>query len=283
MFELVMALLLQAPTKVPSSAQQNDITVTARKENRRIGSLVKMLVTNADGQQLSRFEASICPGVVGGRVQFAETVLRLVRQNMAEAGAKVQPEGCKTTALIVFTTEPGGLMRALFARRRSLSRHVDVFRRDQLQNGDAAIRSFQLVGRRPANGASIDADFIAPPVIRNAMASRIILPTRLDTYFALAILDSRRVAGKTIQQLADIATLHLMLNINPDAAERVDESILSLFVREPAPPSLTALDRGMLKGLYGPNRNSVPASIKRGQIAAAVRRERERDGERDTP
>jgi hypothetical protein len=283
MIGLALALLLQTSAQTPPQPRPADITVTARKEKRRISGLINSIITAADGNQLSRFEAAICPGVIGGRPEFTDTVLRLVRRNIEDVGAKLQPEGCKASALVILTPDPRDLMNALTTRRRSLTRTFDRLRRDRLLHGNDAIRSWQMVARQSARGAPIDADFMAPPVSRQILASRIVAATRLDAYFAIAILDINQVAGKTVQQLADIATMHLLLNITPGGAEMANDSILSLFVHDPAPPSMTAFDRGMLKGLYGSEQNAVPGFYKRGQMAVAIRREREQEAEEATP
>ena len=78
-----------------------------------------------------------------------------------------------------------------------------------------------------------------------------------------------------MEQLADVATLHLLLDIKPDAASSPG-SILSLFDDRPegvaAPQGLSAYDRAMIEALYRPHENNRTPSTQFSQIATAVRK-----------
>ena len=93
---------------------------------------------------------------------------------------------------------------------------------------------------------------------------------------AFAVIDRQSSAGKNLRQLADIATLHLLLDIKQATAPIVRGSILSLFELRPAgistPPNMSQFDRAMVQGLDGPNENNRTAAQQYSQIATAVRR-----------
>ena len=90
------------------------------------------------------------------------------------------------------------------------------------------------------------------------------------------MVDAAKIQGKSMEQLAALATLHLLLEIKQDALSSNPASILSLFAERPegaaAPPGLSKFDRAMVEGLYGPNENNRSAAQQFSQIATAVRR-----------
>lgn len=273
MIGVALLLLAAQAASSPQPPQLPNLTITARKEKKRVSSLIRSIVAEADGRQLARFEEGVCPGVVGGSQAFGETMVRLVRENMAAAGAKLKPEGCRVSALLAFSADPAYTVRTMFDGRWGTSRFLDRFRRDRLLNGDDAIRSLQLTRMVATGGGPVDADVGVSPVIRNVYASRIKPASRHDAFFAIAIIDTSAAPGRTLRQLADVATMHLLLDIEPDAARKTEDSILALFShpQSHAPDAMTALDRGMLKGLYGAASNDQHGYYQRGRMASEVR------------
>jgi hypothetical protein len=80
--------------------------------------------------------------------------------------------------------------------------------------------------------------------------------------------------GKTLRQLADISTMHLLLDINQRAGERDPGSILSLFEERAAglsaPARLSRFDRGTLRGFYTQRQNNRSARQQAENIAKAI-------------
>ncbi len=118
-------------------------------------------------------------------------------------------------------------------------------------------------------------------VVRNAAATRLYKNVRHDIILSMAAIDLKAAHGKTVQQLADIATLHLFLDVSWRAsAEAPSGSMLSLFSKRPkgmpAPTRLSQIDWGMLKGLYGLVDNNISAAQQRGRMVRETRRPDER-------
>ena len=112
-------------------------------------------------------------------------------------------------------------------------------------------------------------------VLRNTGATHLATSSRADMLFGFAVIDAAKIQGKSMRQLADLATLHLLLEIKQDAAPNPG-SILSLFNDRPegaaAPPGLSSYDRAMVDGLYRPQENNRSAAQQFSQIATAVRK-----------
>jgi hypothetical protein len=93
--------------------------------------------------------------------------------------------------------------------------------------------------------------------------------------FGFAVIDAAKIQGKSMEQLADLATLHLLLEIKQDALNPPG-SILSLFDERPqgaaAPAGFSTYDRAMIDGLYRPHENNRTPAQQFSQIATAVRK-----------
>ena len=95
----------------------------------------------------------------------------------------------------------------------------------------------------------------------------------------VVVIDRQDGAGKTARQLADLATLHLLLDVRQDARESNPASILSLFDPRRAgtlpPAELTKFDRGLVQGLYTGRANNLSAGQQFTNIARAIARSRD--------
>ena len=128
-------------------------------------------------------------------------------------------------------------------------------------------------------GGSVPAD---AKIVRQASASRLYSNVREDMLVGFVVIDRAATPGKTLRQLADIATMHLLLDVRQDAGRRDPSSILSLFEPRPAgaapPPRLSRLDRGALAGFYTQRQNNRTARQQTENIARAIEKGA---GERD--
>ena len=271
MVGIALAFLLQATAAPPAPPpREADITVVAPDPRESVPRLVLSLLNAVDGQQLARFETAVCPGVLGINPGTAATIVQLIRQNATEAGLKLQPEGCAATALVIFTPQPGPVADKVY-ERFNRGRRLNRFRREWMRTSNDGIRSFQVVDVRTADGRLVTVDSNGIPEARRVTASRLSSAFRYETLASFALVDTDQAAGKTVQQLADVATLHLLLDVNARPTNENLDSILTLFTRDDPPRGLTSLDRGMLKGLYGLKNNARESGVQRGQIARTIR------------
>ena len=113
-------------------------------------------------------------------------------------------------------------------------------------------------------------------VVRNAPASRLYTPVREDMLVGFVVIDRMATVGKSLRQLADIATMHIMLDVNQEAGGRDPGSILSLFEARaegaPVPDRLSQFDRGALRGFYTQRENNRSARQQAENIASAIQK-----------
>lgn len=267
---------VRASTAAEPESQES---IVVQGQRREIAKALRKLIEPSGSEQLARFEDKVCPMVIGMPRDWTATLTRMIRDNVTAVGAKVGKPGCTVNAAVIFIDQPLELIRALAreepgffamtpreldkftaAARPVASWHVtDTFGRDGQELGQAG-----SIGGVPANAK----------INRNTAASRVYSPVREDMLVGFVVIDRQQTPGKSLRQLADLATMHLMLDINQEAGERDPGSILSLFEeRAPglaAPRRLSKFDRGALKGFYTQRENNRTAAQQTANIAKAI-------------
>lgn len=284
------ALLTCSPVLAQSEGDESILV-----EGRRIQpeAVVRETLDGAGVLPLGRFEEKVCPGVVGLAAEQATRMADMLRANILAFGGEVDKPGCTANATVIFTPNPAdfvtrlavkspgyfsfspaGLKQFTATPRPVLSWHVIEMRdRDGNELGNSrelGMAKARILDTNAAAGAPMNAR-----VLRNTGASHLATSSRADMLFGFAVIDAAKIQGKSMQQLADLATLHLLLEIRQDAPSNPG-SILSLFDARPAgvsaPAGFSTMDRAMIDGLYRPKENNRTPSQQFSQIATAVRR-----------
>lgn len=256
-------------------------SVVVHGQRRQIAQALRKLIEPAENEQLARFEDEVCPMVIGMPRDWTASLTRMIRGNITSVGGKVGKPGCTVNAAVIFIDQPLELIKALakeepgfFAMTpRELERFTAVQKplaswhvTDTLgRDGEALAQMGSLQGL-PTNAK----------IVRNSAASRLYSNIREDMLVGFVVIDRMATPGKSLRQLADIATMHLLLDVNQDAAERDPGSILSLFEERPegvaAPARLSRFDRGALRGFYTQRENNRTARQQAENIAKAIER-----------
>lgn len=262
----------------PPAATGGDITVLGRKEE--IRNELKQLLNEQD-DQLARFESEFCPRVIGFDKEWTPIIERLIRENVVAAGFKAEPAPCTPTAVVIFSYEPQALMAGLRERMPGLFTGFTPVQLDRLTKPVRATYSWRAVdmlsrdGIPLQNAEQINGEPAQAKVVRNAYPTRLYSNVRFDIVNSYLVLDINRTPGMSLQQIADFATMHLLLDLSDDAAaDARQDSILRLFdAADPAtvPATMSAFDRGMLSGLYGQSQNNRRANQQRGRIAEHIK------------
>ena len=271
---------VRASTAAEPESQES---VVVQGQRREIAQALRKLIQPADSEQLARFEDDVCPMVIGMPKDWTATLTKMIRDNVVAVGGKVGKPGCKVNAPVIFIDQPLELIKALAAEepgffnmppreldkftaaaRPVTSWHVtDTFSRDGVQLGQ--------MGSLSAAGAALPTN---ATVVRNAAASRLYSNIREDMLVGFVVVDRMATPGKSLRQLADLATMHLLLDINQDAGARDPGSILSLFEERgegvAAPRRLSKFDRGALRGFYTQRENNRTAAQQASNIAKAI-------------
>ena len=284
-----LALLSAAALAAPGAAQigmrattsaqsQEEIVVTGAKKKKEIAQALKKLIEPTGREQLARFEDKVCPMVIGMPRDWTATMTRMIRENIAAVGGKLEPAGCKPNALAIFIDQPRELVDALHEAEPHLF-NMTPREFTQFAALPGPVWSWHVTdmrdrdGNQVAQGSMGGNDFA---VIKNAAATRLYSNVREDMLAGFVVLDRQQTVGRTLRQLADLTTMHLLLDVKPGAEKQDMSSILSLFeARSTAgatPARFSSFDRGILAGFYKQRENNRTAVQQRENIAEAIRR-----------
>ncbi|QIK96909.1 hypothetical protein G7076_11180 [Sphingomonas sp. HDW15A] len=272
----VSAIALAVPA-VAQPASGDEIVVTGEKKKKEIAQALKKLIEPTGREQLARFEDQVCPMVIGMPRDWTAAMTRMIRENITAIGGKLEPMGCKPNALAIFIDQPRELVAALHDAEPHL---FNMTPREYAQFAalPGPVWSWHVTdmrdreGHQVAQGSMNGNDFA---VIKNAAATRLYSNVREDMLGGFVVIDRQQTIGRTLRQLADLTTMHLMLDIKPGAEKQDMNSILSLFMPRAesnvVPARFSQFDRGILAGFYTQRENNRSATQQRENIAAAIR------------
>lgn len=280
--------LAQVGVRASTSAEQpKEESIIVQGQRRQIAQALRKLIAPADSEQLARFEDAVCPIVIGMPRDWTATLTRMIRDNVAAVGGKVGKPGCAINAAVIFIDQPLELIKAFaeaepgffnmtpreLAQFTAVQRPVASWHVTDMRGRDGE----ELGGVRsivdPGGGARLPVDGSAK-VTRGVTVGRLASPVREDMLVGFVVVDRMATPGKSLRQLADLATMHLLLDVNQEAGERDPGSILSLFEERgagaPAPVRLSKFDRGALRGFYTQRENNRSARQQAENIAKAI-------------
>ncbi|WP_164118259.1 hypothetical protein [Sphingorhabdus sp. Alg239-R122] len=274
-----------------ATGDDGDIVIEGRRGRTR--DKIKVLLEKGTTKQLGRFEKKICPGVLGISADMSATFVRIIRENLEKAEIELDAEDCDVNALLVFSEEPAQLISILHEGKHELFTGLPKREIKRLKKGGEQIYSWQVIEQRGRGGEKLQrvTQMNGRPVggkdgvliVEDIGVSRIYERTRDDMVFAVAVIDVDAIEGKTFQQVADIATLHLALDIAPEAAERAESnSILTLFnerENDAAPERMSDLEFATLKNLYKIKSNNYKAFRQLGRVASMIEKTERSDAE----
>lgn len=276
LFALAAFISIQSGAALESGPPPDQtVVVTARRK--RLTAILGTLLPASQNAPLARYEVPVCPGVSGAPASAAATLLELIRENGERAGIELAPPGCDANALVIFSNAPDAVVARMRLKVPAYFGLIDTISRQRLSSGGAPIRSWHAVETIGRAGEALDeagAAGTGARTARFARASRIVENTLPAMAMGFVIVDTNAITGKTLQQLADITSMHLYLDLAPTAAAKVEPgSILTLFQPRDegvaAPSRMNTFDRGVLRGAYA-GTNSYQASFQRSRIAQAI-------------
>lgn len=280
---------VRASTAAPQPPQgrdaDNDVIVVQGQKKQIAQALRELIKPSGGAEQLARFEDDICPLVAGMPRDWTAVLTRMIRDNVVAVGGKVAAnkpgKKCNVNAVVIFIDQPQELVKAL------AEAEPDFFAMTPRELGNFAavqrpVTSWHVTDTRGRDGqelasmGSLGGTPTDAKIVRNASASRLYSTIREDMLTGFVVIDRQATAGKSLRQLADLATMHLLLDVKQDAGAKDATSILSLFEPRPdaisAPRGLSRFDRGALTGFYTQRENNRTASQQRENIAEAIKR-----------
>lgn len=272
---------VRASSSTSASSDQSQESVVVTGQRKAIAQALKKLIEQSDSEQFARFEDALCPIVIGMPRDWTDTLTRLIRENVIAVGGKVGKPGCTFNAAIIFIDQPLELVKAFAEEEPG---YFDMTPRE-LQHFTAVERpvsSWHVTDMRSRDGVELGSmgSMGGMPtdarIVRNAAASRLYTNVREDMLVGFVVIDRKQTPGKSLRQLADLATMHIMLDVNQEAGGRDPGSILSLFEERAqgmaVPARLSQFDRGALRGFYTQRENNRSARQQAENIASAIQK-----------
>lgn len=274
-----------APAQAQDTAAVDEIVVTGSRDQVRT-ELKNML--NVSAGQIARFEDPLCPLIVGFDAEYSGYLRSLILANAQALGVPVGKTGCQANALVIFTDQPHALVAAMRQHIHWAFGDLSLPKRDRLTKPVRTSYSWHANYTTNKDGsAAVDGDaqfggglggaFSGIPVIRAFTPTRLYSPAISVMGGAYLVLDITRTPGMTLDQIADFATLHLVVDLDEGAARHArPDSILGLFdADDPADvaPRMGIFDRALVNALYEPADLAQEAGRMRMRLASLIKRE----------
>ena len=262
-----------------SAGNAGNDAIVVQGQRKAIAQALKKLIEQSESEQFARFEDELCPIVIGMPRDWTASLTRMIRENVIELGGKVGKPGCTFNAAVIFIDQPLELIQA-FAKEEPGYFNMTPRELEHFTAMQRPVTSWHVTDMRSRDGVelgqmgSVGGFPTDARVVRNAAASRLYTNVREDMLVGFVVVDRMATPGKSLRQLADLATMHIMLDVNQEAGGRDPGSILSLFEPRPdgmsPPPRLSKFDRGALKGFYTQRENNRSARQQAENIARAI-------------
>jgi hypothetical protein len=300
-FRLFFALSLPVLAWAGSNSAQaqpgnvDAIVVTGNREQQaEIAAEQAKLVTlrPLGDNPLPRHYAPICVRVFGIDPAYGEVIAEQVTDNARTLKLPVGGKDCQANVWIGFTrssqAEVGKLRKQLPEMFGTLSK-VDV---ERIFRGSGAAQAWHSTELRNADGRPMimmELDTLRKePVAVNQLyqGGRLVSPVRSDINGSIVVFDAARANGRTVQQLADYATMRILAPVQDfdKAPEGGAPTILQLFAEGASPvDGLTEFDWAYLAAFYkldrGARASAVHDATRKAMLDGTGQRLREKSGE----
>lgn len=242
---------------------------------------------------LPRRYAPICLKLFGIDPNFGAVITEQVYQNVRTLRLPVAKPGCQPNVWIGFVGDSKNEVKLLRKREPAMFAELKDFEVDRIFAGSGAAQVWNSTEIRSADGRSIPIVQLNIPldVPRKVEAKynagyqggRLVSPIRSDINGTIVVFDSARANGKTVQQLADYATLRILAPVQDydKVPERAMPTILTLFTPGADPPEgLTEFDWAYLSAYYkldsGAKASAVHDSVRQAVLDGTGQSLRER-------
>jgi hypothetical protein len=251
-----------APAQTPEAQTLPPIQVEAERRSvaKRVRTFVTAITPRDFADSLARWNHAICPVIVGPSEDQSDMILARLSAISSAAGVPLAKKPCKANLYIVENPAPEQLLQVWRKRDRLLFGDAALVTIDRFLNTPRAVRVWYNTSpggpqdiaaagasATAATGSAIDAA---------ANAAALEFSEVLHFTSVIIVVDSKRLKGVALGQLADYVAMVGLAKIDPEANVGGAPSILRTFAasagnsEEPVPASMTAWDQGFLRGLY---------------------------------
>jgi hypothetical protein len=279
-------LAAAAAAKQPQNSEESEITVIGTRDvASQVREFVAALTPAPVDGNVARFEASICPRIIGALPKQNEMIERRLRTVAKAAGLPLGRPGCGGNALMIITQDKRTLIESLQKQGNYFGDRVTPSQRRQLARQAGPTAFWRLEGFVTASGtvlAASDGQQMASQQ-NSGRASRISTGTRIAVDGAILVVEARALEGLTTTQLGDYAAMRLYGFADPTSVPKSAPTILTVLNAElgsEVPITMTPWDLSFLRALYASS-ESLRSPAQRSEIGRRLLRELSRSA--DTP
>jgi hypothetical protein len=262
---------VEAQAQAPSS--NDDIVVTAREaaNEAQVRALARAITPRLPfDEPLARFTYPLCFATGGlPRSMLIDVANRLV-SNAQQAKLRLAGERCKANVVVMFVDDGKAEAASIAKRHSGIFGDAQPSEIRRILDEPGPVHVWTAAEIRSRDGDRLMPNLNGPPTLKVPIASHIVLPVRRDMLYSVILIDRKAVIGRSLDQVADYATMRTLAAVRPKGATGGD-TILTLFDPEPArpPAGMTDFDRSYLSALYAGAGNQR-AGTKIGQIARSI-------------
>lgn len=287
---LALALLLPAaaPAAQPRPDEGSPIIVEGTKSrDEQIRQFVKDLTPAPVRGQLARFEAPVCPVVLGVADTQAKAIEDRMREVAAAAGIPVAKPGCMVNIALFVTPDKAALLHELERWPGMFPQDWSQGRLNQLKRDPSPVAAWQTESMIWESGLPVDGrqssgfEGSVDGLYMHGTATRLKPAARPVFVKSVIVIQANALEGLTPTEVADYAAMRSFVRVDPGQLRRSPGgSILSIMdapMGSPVPVTLTEWDLGFLKSFYASTRDMY-VEYQRAQMAGEMKRELEQDG-----
>lgn len=232
---------------------------------------------NIHDEPLARFQAKLCPGVLGLPVDIAELIVGRIRYNAGRLGLALADEtGCKPNLIVGFVGSGQSDVERMLSKKGSMLAELPIAERDALRREDGPVHAWAITSTRTRDGMPMlgDRKYGRMPTINTQSANSLfLLATRSDIELSVVLIDIAAIDGLSVNQLADYATMRGFARTRAVSGEASYGTILNLFDPDAEHQgALTAFDVAYLRSLYDTVPN-IAAAAKFGSVNGFMKQE----------
>jgi len=242
---------------------------------------------------LPRFYAPLCVKVFGIDPAYGEVIRERVMHNVRTLNLPLGRSGCQPNVWIGFSRNSKAEVERLRKQLPEMFGTLSKVEVERIFRGSGAAQAWHATEIRGADGRpmpmiEIEINGVKRLVPYNAQyqSGRMISTVRSDINGSIVVFDAARARGRTVQQLADYATMRVLAPVQD--FETVPEdgapTILQLFAEETATvDGLTEFDWAYLAAFYkldrGAKASAVHDATRKAMLDGTGQRLREKSGE----
>jgi hypothetical protein len=254
----------QQPAAGTRDVALDTVLVTGRRRQQifdeRLNTFVGSITIRQQDESLPRWQVPICPWVAGAAPEFNDYIRGRVWQVAKYAGAPLAASDCSPNLVVVLTPEPRQFLEGWWAdEHRLFNQDQGVAPINRFIRSDEAVRVWYNSCPMSPVWAKTFGTGKLPPCYSGLLGSRLAWETVRAIYTVIVVVDSDRIEGLSIGQLADYIAVVGLANVRRDSELGQLPTILRLFAEQgPArPQGMSSWDKSFLESLYRSDVTSV--------------------------